>query len=495
MRRFLLVGLTGGIATGKSTVSQMFAHLGAKVVDADLLAREVVMPGQPALAEIAAEFGADVLQPDGHLDRKRLGAIVFSDPERRKRLEQITHPAIYVRQQRVLSVYEEEAFEGVVLWDAAVLIESGGHKRMDKLVVVLTDPATELARLMARDGHGGRGGARAHRDADAGGGQGEARRLRDRQLGHARRDRAPGARGLQAAPRRPEDRARRRAMSPRRNARATEIRRPAARGKTRALGQHFLRDTGMAYRIVELVAPTARDLVVEIGPGQGALTGLLASAAGRLVALEVDLALAARLRERFADSPHVDIADADARSFDYASLAALKPDPLGRVLAVGNLPYSVGKPILMALVEAGGAIDEMALMLQREVAERVAAAPGSRVYGSMSVLTQVACDVRLAFGVPPGAFSPPPQVDSAVIHLRRRAAPPVPIAEPAHFRAVVRAAFAQRRKNLANALAAGLGGGAERARLRVAAAGIDPGRRAETLSLAEFARLAEALAG
>ena len=102
VRRFLLVGLTGGIATGKSTVSPMFAHLGAKVVDADLLAREVVMPGQPALAEIVAEFGADVLQPDGHLDRKRLGAIVFSDPERRKRLEQITHPAIYVRQQRVL---------------------------------------------------------------------------------------------------------------------------------------------------------------------------------------------------------------------------------------------------------------------------------------------------------------------------------------------------------------------------------------------------------
>ena len=151
MRRFLLVGLTGGIATGKSTVSQMFAHLGAKIVDADLLAREVVMPGQPALAEIAAEFGPGVLQADGSLDRKRLGDIVFGNPEKRRRLEQITHPAIYLRQQRILSVYEEEAFEGVVLWDAAVLIESGGHKRMDKLVVVLTDPATELARLMARD--------------------------------------------------------------------------------------------------------------------------------------------------------------------------------------------------------------------------------------------------------------------------------------------------------------------------------------------------------
>jgi 16S rRNA (adenine1518-N6/adenine1519-N6)-dimethyltransferase len=250
-------------------------------------------------------------------------------------------------------------------------------------------------------------------------------------------------------------------MSPRRNARATVSIRPATRGKARALGQHFLRDTHAADRIVDLVAPTARDVVVEIGPGQGALTGLLASAAGRLVALEVDLALAARLRERFRGAPHVDIADADARSFDYASLAALRPDPLGRVLAVGNLPYSVGKPILMALVEAGGAIDEMALMLQREVAERVAAAPGSRVYGSLSVLTQVACDVRLAFSVPPGAFSPPPQVDSAVIHLRRLAAPPAAIGEPARFRAVVRAAFAQRRKNLANALAASLGGGAE----------------------------------
>src|SRR5499426_308485 len=168
-------------------------------------------------------------------------------------------------------------------------------------------------------------------------------------------------------------------------------------------------------------------------------------------------------------------------------------DPDGRVLVAGNLPYSVGKPILMALVEAGGAIDEMALMLQREVAERVAAVPGTRVYGSLSVLTQVACDVRLAFGVPPGAFSPPPQVDSAVIHLRARAIPPVPIAEPDRFRAVVRAAFGQRRKNLANALAAGLGLAAERARALISAAGIDPARRAETISLDEFARLTDVL--
>ncbi len=152
MKRFLLVGLTGGIATGKSTVSAMFAHLGAKVVDADLLAREVVMPGQPAHAQIVREFGPDVLQEDGALDRKRLGALVFADAQKRKRLEEITHPAIRVRQQRILSVYEEEAFEGIVIWDAALLVESGGAKGMDRVVVVTAHPAAELRRLVERDG-------------------------------------------------------------------------------------------------------------------------------------------------------------------------------------------------------------------------------------------------------------------------------------------------------------------------------------------------------
>jgi 16S rRNA (adenine1518-N6/adenine1519-N6)-dimethyltransferase len=280
-------------------------------------------------------------------------------------------------------------------------------------------------------------------------------------------------------------------MSPRKNARATVIVRPATRGKTRALGQHFLRDDSIARQIVELVAPTPRDLAVEIGPGRGALTEHLARAAGRLVALEVDARLAARLRERFADAPHVEILEADARRFDYARLRDRLPDPGGRVLAVGNLPYSVGKPILMALVESGGAIDEMALMLQKEVADRLAADPGGKTYGSLSVLTQVACDVRLAFTVPPDAFSPPPQVDSAVVHLRVRSAPPVrDLTDLNRFRAVVMAAFGQRRKNLANALAAGLGLSAARARAIAAGVGIDPGRRAETLSLEEFARLA-----
>jgi 16S rRNA (adenine1518-N6/adenine1519-N6)-dimethyltransferase len=283
-------------------------------------------------------------------------------------------------------------------------------------------------------------------------------------------------------------------VSPRRNARAAAprapVHRPATRGRTRALGQHFLRDRTVVDRVLELVAPTARDLVVEIGPGRGALTESLAARAGRLLALEIDGGLAAALQARFADAPSVEILQADARRFDYAGLRARRPDPEGRVLVAGNLPYSVGKPILAALVESGAAIDEMTLMLQKEVADRVAAPPGSKTYGALSVLTQAAAAVRLAFPVPPGAVSPPPQVDSAVLHLRPHREPPVPLPDPRRFAAVVRAAFGQRRKSLANALAAGLAVPAETARDRCQAAGIDPGRRAETLSLAEFAHLA-----
>ena len=259
--------------------------------------------------------------------------------------------------------------------------------------------------------------------------------------------------------------------------------------KRRALGQHFLRDQTTAWAIVDLVAPTERDLVVEIGPGEGALTGLLAARAGRVIALEVDGALGAALRARL---PAVEILDADARTWDYAGLAA----PVGgRVLIVGNLPYSVGKPILEALVTARTAIDEMALMLQREVAERLAAPPGSKVYGSLSVLTQIYCDVRVALRVPPAAFRPPPKVDSAVVHLRVLPSARVALDDERRFHTVVRAAFGQRRKMLANALAAGLGLSLDAARAATALAGIDPRRRAETLTIDEFGALASRLSG
>jgi dephospho-CoA kinase len=151
-RKFLLVGLTGGIATGKSTVSALLRQLGCEIIDADLLAREVVEPGQPAWTTIVAEFGQDVLTGDGTLDRKKLGAIVFADPERRRRLEAITHPAIRERFQARLDELAEKGFTGIVIFDAAVMIESGNYKNMDRLVVVVTDEPTQMSRLQGRDG-------------------------------------------------------------------------------------------------------------------------------------------------------------------------------------------------------------------------------------------------------------------------------------------------------------------------------------------------------
>ncbi len=151
-RRFLLVGLTGGIATGKSTVSKILRELGAVVLDADVLAREVVEPGQPALEAIVREFGPDVLTPEGRLDRKKVAAIVFTAPEKRKKLESFTHPAIRDRFLAHLAELEARGFDGLVVWDAPVMIEAGGHKAMDRLVVVITDAATQLARAVGRDG-------------------------------------------------------------------------------------------------------------------------------------------------------------------------------------------------------------------------------------------------------------------------------------------------------------------------------------------------------
>jgi dephospho-CoA kinase len=148
---FLLVGLTGGIATGKSTVSEMFRALGCVIIDADLLAREVVEPDQPAYVDIVAEFGPDVVQDGRALDRKRLGAIVFADPARRRRLEAITHPRIRERFRHRLQELAAQGFDGIVIFDAPVMIESGSYRDMERMVVVATDETTQRARLRARD--------------------------------------------------------------------------------------------------------------------------------------------------------------------------------------------------------------------------------------------------------------------------------------------------------------------------------------------------------
>ena len=254
--------------------------------------------------------------------------------------------------------------------------------------------------------------------------------------------------------------------------------------RRRALGQHFLRDYAVARAIVEALAPRPTDLVVEIGPGDGALTAALSRRAGHVLALEIDRGLAASLRARL---PGVEVVEADALRWDYR---ALHRPPGGRVLVVGNLPYSSGTAILTALVDARAAIDEIVVMLQREVAERVAAAPGTRSYGSLSVIAQLGCDVGVILRVPPRAFRPPPKVESAVLKLAVLPGPRVAVGDEGHFRAVVRAAFARRRKTLANALSASLALAPAQVRDLLVQAGIDPVRRAETLGLDEFARLA-----
>jgi dephospho-CoA kinase len=150
-RPFLLVGLTGGIASGKSMVSRQLAELGCRLVDADVQAREVVRRGEPAWQAIVDEFGRDVVGPDGELDRKRLGAIVFADPARRKALEGITHPAILARRQAILDAWAAEGFDGLVVLDIPLLVEVGAAARMDRVVVVYADREVQLDRLMRRD--------------------------------------------------------------------------------------------------------------------------------------------------------------------------------------------------------------------------------------------------------------------------------------------------------------------------------------------------------
>ena len=153
-RRFLLVGLTGGVATGKSTVSAMFAALGCLIIDADRLAREVVEPGQPAHTQIVSAFGRGVLRPDGGIDRKALGAVVFADPAARARLESITHPAIRARVRARLAELTAAGFDGIVILDAPVMVESGDSRDVDRLVVVTADEPAQVARQQARDGLG-----------------------------------------------------------------------------------------------------------------------------------------------------------------------------------------------------------------------------------------------------------------------------------------------------------------------------------------------------
>ena len=246
-------------------------------------------------------------------------------------------------------------------------------------------------------------------------------------------------------------------------------------------GQHFLHDDAIVANIVRAIAPRAGEHVVEIGPGDGALTLPLLRALGKLTVIELDRDLVPRLEKAAQGVGELGIVNADVLGVDFSALAGGAP-----LRVVGNLPYNISSPILFHCLDHVDAITDMHFMLQKEVVDRMAAAPGSKVYGRLSVMLQLACRVEPLLHVPPQAFRPPPKVESAVVRLLPRPPAQRPDVDPVLLANVVRAAFGQRRKTLANALHGLLDAHA------IAAAGVDPRTRAEQLAPDGFVALARA---
>jgi len=244
-------------------------------------------------------------------------------------------------------------------------------------------------------------------------------------------------------------------------------------------GQNFLHDPGIIGRIVAAINPRPGESLIEIGPGRGAITLPLLQAAGKLAVVELDRDLIQPLQERCSGVGELTVHSADALRFDFCSLADGTP-----LRVVGNLPYNISTPLLFHLLDQHRCIRDMHFMLQKEVVDRMAAAPGSGQYGRLSVMLQYRCRVTPLFGIGPGAFNPPPRVDSAFVRLEPYAEPPVSVDDETVFAVVVRQAFAQRRKTLRNALRETLDAD------EIKEAGVDPTARAETLSLNAFAALA-----
>jgi 16S rRNA (adenine1518-N6/adenine1519-N6)-dimethyltransferase len=251
---------------------------------------------------------------------------------------------------------------------------------------------------------------------------------------------------------------------------------------SRRLGQHFLRASAVA-RLVDLIDPRPTDSLIEIGPGAGALTLPLASRVKKLVAVELDTTLARRLRERAPSN--VEIVEGDALAIDLASLV-----PPGSRL-VGNLPYYVSSPLMRRFLDLRGHLADLHVTLQEEVARRIASPPGSKEYGILSVLFGLWTRSEIVLRLPPGAFSPPPKVHSAVLRVRFLATPRADPGDARAFERLVQKAFARRRRTLENNLQDSYANLKENLRLL----NITGSRRAETLSVVEFARLSAALSG
>ena len=268
----------------------------------------------------------------------------------------------------------------------------------------------------------------------------------------------------------------------------------------KSLGQNFLNDESVARRIIDLVSPSPNDILIEVGPGTGVLTRMLLERGGYVVAVEIDQRLSDSL-SRSIKRENLSVITDDALRINWEEVIAktgetwrsVHPDQIGatRIRVVANLPYYISTPIIEMFLSMHYQLFDMTLMLQKEVAERIATGPGSKEYGYLSVLVQYYSVASKMFDVPPSAFTPEPKVHSAVIKLKLREQPAVQVEDERRFFALVRTAFSQRRKTIQNNLKAGAAALKFPRAIEAAleAAGIAPHRRAETLSLAEFATL------
>lgn len=247
-------------------------------------------------------------------------------------------------------------------------------------------------------------------------------------------------------------------------------------------GQHFLTDSAVVDQLLRAIHPTDEQLIVEIGPGQGALTLPLLDRVRHLHAVELDRDLIADLERRIARQ-RITLHAADALKFDFASLASHQ-----RLRIVGNLPYNISTPLMFHLLTQADTIEDMHFMLQKEVVDRLVATPGSADWGRLSVMMQYQCRCDALFFVPPSAFTPPPKVDSAIVRLIPHRPLPHPADDPAMLRRLVAQAFTQRRKVISNGIRALLDSSA------IADAGVDPGLRPDAIDVAGFVALANAAA-
>jgi 16S rRNA (adenine1518-N6/adenine1519-N6)-dimethyltransferase len=245
-------------------------------------------------------------------------------------------------------------------------------------------------------------------------------------------------------------------------------------------GQHFLNDPAIIDAIIRAIHPTGDDVVVEIGPGQGAITHALARLAGHLHAVELDRDLVARLRNQYGDRPNVTVHEADALRFDFAALG-------DRIRIVGNLPYNISTPLLFHLLKFRDHIVDMHFMLQKEIVDRMAATPGSKAYGRLGIMLGCHLQIESLFDVPREAFDPPPKVTSAVVRLDPLSPGTFDIKDEAGLSMLVSTAFMQRRKTLRNSLKRSVEA------TDFEAVGIDPGLRPEQVSIADYVRLSNHL--